>query len=115
MQSEITTELTATEAERKLAGGALLIDVRQPYEWEAGHIGGSVHIPLEELPARAAELDRDRVIVLGCRSGSRSGFATEALREAGFDAFNLSGGLLAWVDEGRAIEGTVAGPLPDGR
>jgi len=116
--SQATTELTPSEAEEKIAAGAQLIDVRQQYEWDAGHIDGAVHIPLEELPARSSELARDREVVVGCRSGSRSAFATAALREAGIDAFNLGGGLQAWVAEGKAIEppdGTVADPLPDGR
>ena len=117
-ETDATTELTPDEAEAKVGAGAQLIDVRQPYEWDAGHIDGAELVPLEELPAKAAELDRDREVVLQCRSGSRSAFATAALREAGFDAFNLAGGLQAWVEAGKAIEpadGTVADPLPDGR
>jgi rhodanese-related sulfurtransferase len=77
-----------------------------------------VHIPLEQLPGRAAELDRDRPVVFQCRTGSRSSFATAAFREAGFEAYNLAGGLEAWVEAGRPIEpedGEVAGPLLDGR
>jgi rhodanese-related sulfurtransferase len=92
--------------------------VRQGYEWEAGRIAGAAHIPLEDLPARAGELDRGRPVVFQCRTGSRSSFATQAFREAGFDAYNLAGGLEAWVEAGKPIEpedGAVAGPLPDGR
>lgn len=116
--TETTTELNPAEAESKIGDGAQLIDVRQRYEWDAGRIDGAVHVPLEELPAKAAELDRDREVVVQCRSGSRSAFAVAALREAGFDAFNLAGGLQAWVADGKPIEpedGTVADPLPDGR
>ncbi len=99
-----------------IAAGAQLVDVRQDYEWEAGHIEGATHVPLEQLPSRAGDLDRDRPVVFQCRSGSRSALATSAFREAGYEAFNLSGGLLAWVEEGRRIEpagGEVAGPRPD--
>lgn len=113
-----STDLAPDEAEAKLAAGAQLIDVRQSYEWDAGHIDGAVHIPLEEMPVRASGLDRDREIVVACRTGSRSSFATAALREAGFAAFNLGGGLRAWVEAGKEIEpadGVVADPLPDGR
>lgn len=101
-----------------LADGAQLVDIRQAYEWDAGHIDVAAHIPLEELPARASGLDRERPIVFQCRSGSRSSFATSAFREAGFDAYNLAGGLLAWVETGKPLEpadGEVADPLPDGR
>jgi rhodanese-related sulfurtransferase len=117
-ETETTTEITPDEAEAKVAAGAQLLDVRQTYEWDQGHIEGAEHVPLENLPAKAGELDRDREVVLQCRSGSRSAFATAALREAGFEAFNLAGGLQAWVEQGKSIEpadGKVADPLPDGR
>ncbi len=114
--TETATDLSPAAASEKVAAGAQLVDVRQDYEWEAGHIPGATHIPLEQLPARAGELDRDRPIVFQCRSGNRSGLAAEAFRAAGHEAFNLEGGLLAWVEEGREVEpdrGEVAGPRPD--
>jgi len=113
---DTSTDIGPAAAAEKVGAGAQLVDVRQDYEWEAGHIEGATHIPLEQLPARAAELDRDRPIVFQCRSGSRSALATQAFNESGFDAFNLAGGLIAWVEEGREIEpdgGEVAGPRPD--
>lgn len=115
-ETETSTELSPAGAAERLRAGAQLVDVRQAYEWEAGHIEGAVHIPLEQLPARADELDRERPIVFGCRSGSRSGLATQAFRESGYEAFNLAGGLLAWVEDDKKIEpvdGEVAGPRPD--
>ena len=115
---ETGTEISPERAAAMIAEGAQLVDVRQDYEWDAGHITDAVHIPLEQLPGRSTELDRERAIVFQCRSGSRSSFATSAFREAGFDAFNLAGGLQAWVDAGKPIEpagGEVADPLPDGR
>ena len=60
--------------------------MRVGHEWEAGHIAGAAHLPLEELPERIAELDRERPVVLYCRGGTRSTMATEALTAAGFDA-----------------------------
>ncbi len=110
------TEISSERASELIAAGAQLVDVRQDYEWEAGHIKEATHIVLETLPSRAEELDRDRPIVFACRTGSRSSFATAAFREAGFEAYNLSGGLEEWVQEGREIEpadGEVAGPRPD--
>jgi rhodanese-related sulfurtransferase len=110
------TEISPERASELIAGGAQLVDVRQDYEWEAGHIKEASHIVLESLPARAEELDRERPIVFACRTGSRSSFATTAFREAGFEAYNLAGGLVEWVEEGREIEpadGEVAGPRPD--
>lgn len=117
-ETETIIDIDADAAETKLGAGAQLVDVRQDYEWEAGRIDGAAHIPLEQLPGRADELDRDRPVVFQCRTGSRSSFAAQAFREAGFEAYNLAGGLEAWVESGKPIEptdGEVAGPLPDGR
>jgi rhodanese-related sulfurtransferase len=83
--------------------GALILDVREQDEWDAGHIGGAVHIPLADVPARLDEVpDDDRLIVV-CRSGGRSARAVAWLGENGYDAANLEGGMGAWVDAGRPI------------
>jgi rhodanese-related sulfurtransferase len=114
--TDTKTDLSPAEASDKVAGGAQLIDVRQDYEWEAGHIDGAVHIPLEQLPAESARIDRERAIVFQCRTGSRSAFAADLFRQSGYDAYNLDGGLQAWVAEDREIvpaDGTVADPSPD--
>ena len=98
------------------AGEAQLVDVRQQSEWDAGRIAGAVHIPLETLPAAAAQIDRDRPVVFSCRVGSRSAMATAAFRESGFEAYSLAGGIEAWVASGRPIEpdgGSVVAPTPD--
>lgn len=76
----------------------VLLDVREPTEWQAGHVDGSVHIPLQELGARQDEIPADAPIVCVCRSGQRSAMVTGALTRAGYDAHNLEGGLLAWVE-----------------
>ncbi len=80
-----------------------VIDVREPYEREAGHIEGSRHIELNALSEQAASLDRERPIVFYCRVGARSTMAAQALRAAGFEAYSLDGGLLRWAAEGRAL------------
>jgi rhodanese-related sulfurtransferase len=85
-------------------GGAQLVDVREPYEHEAGRIAGSLHIELQELPQQAASLDHERPILFYCRSGSRSALAADAFAASGFDARNLDGGLEAWVAAGLPIE-----------
>ncbi len=99
-----------------LAEGAQLVDVREDYEWRSGHIAGAVHVPMGELPSARERIDRDRPVIFQCRSGSRSGMAAQAFREAGYEAFNLAGGIIAWIDEGHAVEprdGEVAEALPD--
>ncbi|HEV7210019.1 MAG TPA: rhodanese-like domain-containing protein [Mycobacteriales bacterium] len=90
--------------------GALLLDVREPAEWAAGHAPSAVHIPLGELPARLAELPRDRLVVAVCRGGGRSAKATSFLREAGIDAHNFDGGMKAWAAAGSPMEADGAAP-----
>ncbi len=77
-------------------GGVQLIDVRQSYEHEAGHIPGSRLIELTEIPTQAQTIDRDTPVILYCRAGGRSAMATEALLQAGYDAHNMLGGMLEW-------------------
>jgi rhodanese-related sulfurtransferase len=91
-------------AELHESGAVQLIDVRQPHEHEAGRIAGTRLIELSDLPLRAAEIDRDRPVVFYCRSGARSAMATEAFRNAGFDAHNMAGGLLEWHALGLPLE-----------
>lgn len=73
-----------------------ILDVREPYEWEAGHIEGADHIPMGELAARQEEIAKDRKVVCVCRSGARSGQVADALVRAGYDAENMVGGMQAW-------------------
>jgi hydroxyacylglutathione hydrolase/adenylyltransferase/sulfurtransferase len=80
-----------------------LIDVRESYERDAGHIAGSRHIELLNLSAEAATIERERPVVFYCRVGARSEMAAQALRTAGFEAYSMSGGLLRWAREQRAL------------
>ena len=90
-------------AELLRAAEVELIDVREPYEREAGRIEGSRHIELERLASAAETIPRDRPVVFQCRLGARSGLAARAFRSTGYDAYNLSGGILAWVAAGLPI------------
>ena len=81
-----------------------LIDVRQTDEYEAGHIAGSRLIELADLPLQADTIERDRPVILYCRSGGRSAMATDALLQAGYDAHNMSGGMLEWHAAGLRME-----------
>ena len=90
-----------------------LIDVRLDEEWEAGHIAGALHIPLDSLSARAAEIDRSEPVVLYCRSGDRSGGAADALAASGWEVQSIEGGLEAWVEKGLPLKpdgGDVVAP-----
>lgn len=99
-------------------GSVQVLDVRYPNEWEEGRIDGALHIPVDDLDERTDELDRGRPVVTVCRSGRRSERAATFLREEGFDAESLDGGMEAWHAAGldyRAGDGgpgTVAEPEP---
>jgi rhodanese-related sulfurtransferase len=88
-----------------------LLDVREPDEWEAGHAPGAVHIPLGDLGQRSGEVPSDQTIYVICRSGGRSGRATEALNNAGWQAVNVAGGMQRWAAEGRPMV-TDTGQIP---
>ncbi|MFQ5538479.1 MAG: molybdopterin-synthase adenylyltransferase MoeB [Gemmatimonadota bacterium] len=99
-------EVTPGEVEELLAGGgsALLLDVREPWEWEVSSLEteGAVLMPLGEVERRMDELPRDRPIVVYCRSGERSRDAARLLLKAGFaEVYNLRGGILAWARDVR--------------
>src|SRR5438270_175612 len=87
-------------AELLAAGEVQLIDVREPYERDAGYIDGSRHIELERLASKADSIDRETPVVFQCRAGVRSAMATQAFRASGWEAYNLAGGIQAWHDRG---------------
>ena len=98
-------ELTPTQVKEALDHGDIeLVDVREPYEWEAGRIPGAVHIEIERLAARADEIPTNKVVVFQCRLGLRSAMAMQAFRASGWDAYHLGGGIQRWADEGLPLE-----------
>jgi molybdopterin-guanine dinucleotide biosynthesis protein A/rhodanese-related sulfurtransferase len=102
-------EIDVDELARRRAGGAYVLDVRQPEEYEVAHVPGSVLIPLDQLGERQGELPGGPLLVI-CRSGARSAAAVRALQAAGYDATNVAGGMLAWLDAGEDVdEGPAAG------
>lgn len=97
-------EIAPAEAYARQQRGALVIDVREPHEWNAGHIPGARLVPLAELPRRLTEFDPNQEIVLVCRSGNRSAQATLMLQRAGFTRVaNLAGGMIAWTRAGLPV------------
>jgi rhodanese-related sulfurtransferase len=107
-------EYTPRQVSDLLASGEIqLIDVRAPHEHEAGRIAGGRLIELSRLSEQASEIDQSRPVVFYCRSGGRSAMATEAFLKAGYDAHNMTGGLLEWDADGLPLEpadGHVADP-----
>jgi rhodanese-related sulfurtransferase len=102
---ELSPEIAAEMLAR---GDAQLVDVREPYEHEAGRISGARHVELAALAAEADTIDRERPVIFYCRVGARSAMAAQAFASAGWDAWNLSGGIVSWVVAGLPIEGQVA-------
>jgi hydroxyacylglutathione hydrolase/adenylyltransferase/sulfurtransferase len=98
--SDPDIEITPGDAAKALEGGtATVIDVREPYEREAGHIEGTHHIELERLASKAETIDRDKPVIFICRLGSRSLMAAQAFRRAGYDAYSMAGGITAWHEQ----------------
>jgi len=85
-----------------LPDGVTVVDVREPGEWQAGHIDGALHIPLQELPSRVGELPEGQLLVV-CKVGGRSAQAVGYLSQQGHEAVNLDGGLLDWEAAGRSL------------
>lgn len=90
--------ISPAELNEKLKNGKkpIVLDVRQPHEFNQNHINGATLIPLGELSSRLNELPKDKEIICVCQSGNRSGSATKILLNAGYNAINLKGGMLAW-------------------
>ena len=83
-----------------LPADAVMLDVREPDEWAAGHAPAATWIPMGDLQDRVGELPRDRRILAVCRSGARSAAVVAALIGAGFDAANVAGGMQSWARSG---------------
>lgn len=95
--------VTVAQVPDPLPEDVQVLDVREPQEWEAGHIAGALHVPLRELPNRTDEVPADEQLLVVCKIGGRSAQAVAYLSQLGRDAVNLSGGLIDWVDAGREL------------
>ena len=89
----------------EIADDAVMVDVREPHEWAAGHAPNAILIPLGDLPHRLDELpDTDPApVAITCRSGNRSGRAVAWLSQQGFDVANLDGGMKGWHAAGKPV------------
>ena len=109
------TEVAPARAIELIDAGAVLIDVRRPYEYEGGRLARSRNIEMNELSAAADSIPRDRPVLFYCRSGNRSGMAAQAFREAAMTRTTSPGGIEAWAAEGQPLEpdeGEVRKPRP---
>ncbi len=101
-----SNSLTTQEAKELIETGEplVILDVRQPDEYRAGHIAGAKLIPLNELGGRIDELPKDKQILCVCASGARSSAATGQLSSAGFDVLNMRGGMSGWQRAGYPVK-----------
>lgn len=95
--------MDAAEAIELVRADAVLLDVREPQEWRAGHAPLATHIPLGRVATAGSRLPRAGTVIVVCRSGSRASGAVRQLRTAGVNAVNLRGGMLAWERAGGAV------------
>ena len=94
-----------TVAEIKDWEDVLVLDVREQWEYDAGHIPGVRLMPMGEIPGRMSEIPTDQTVILTCRSGNRSGQVADFLRQQGYDnVHNMTGGILAWESAGLDVE-----------
>jgi hydroxyacylglutathione hydrolase/adenylyltransferase/sulfurtransferase len=91
-------------APRDVTPDAQVIDVREDYEYDAGHIPGARHVDVNDLNGVVESLDRSKPVVFYCRSGDRSTMPAQAFRASGWDAYAIEGGLAAWVEAGNSLE-----------
>jgi rhodanese-related sulfurtransferase len=96
-------KVSAAEARQLVDGGAVLLDVREKSEWNAGHAPQAAHLPLGRIDEAGRKVKQGRRVVVMCRSGNRSRSATKSLISMGYDAVNLSGGIGAWQRAGGAV------------
>ncbi len=108
--NDAAPQVSVDQARWMVAGGCLLLDVREPYEWQAGHAPQARHVPLGELAGTwLPQWSKRRVIVL-CRSGSRAADAVRILRSRGAEAYAVTGGMNAWSQAGGPVVSSGGAP-----
>ena len=94
----------------QLPTDAVILDVREDDEWQAGHAEGATHIPLGDLAQRLADVPEGSPVYVVCRSGGRSARATQWLNQNGFEAVNVDGGMKSWESSGRPLTAASGQP-----
>jgi rhodanese-related sulfurtransferase len=97
------SEIEVSALAERVAAGALVIDVREPNEYQAGHVPGAQLLPLAAVPDELARFNADGPTYVICRSGGRSMRACEIAADEGYDVVNVTGGTSAWIDSGRDV------------
>lgn len=99
------TQEALIERQQQADAALVVLDVRSPGEFAAGHVPGAINIPHDRIGERLAEVPRDKDVILYCQSGRRAGLAAQALVEQGYTRlFHLEGDIAAWKANGRPLE-----------
>jgi rhodanese-related sulfurtransferase len=103
--SGVPEEVSPADARAAVDGGALLLDVREDWEWNEHHVAGALHIPMQQVPSRLPEIPEDRDVYVYCKMGGRSARVADYLRRHGRERVaNVSGGIDAWMEAGLPVE-----------
>jgi rhodanese-related sulfurtransferase len=105
-----TPEVSPAEAVELVRDGAVLLDVREQDEWDAGHAPQARHLAMSELNSRAGELPQDIPLLCICHVGGRSSVVADALNQAGWRAMNVTGGMRAWQAAGLPVVDVAGNP-----
>lgn len=103
MTNSNSESVPVAEVPAEFSDAVVLLDIREDDEWEQGHAPGAVHIPMADVPARLEEIDMDADLFVVCRQGGRSIRVVQYLNQVGFEAVNVSGGMVAWQKAGRPL------------
>ena len=96
-------EVTIEELANAISHNGFVLDVREGYEWEEGHVPNAHHIPMNEVPNQLDKLDDGARIFVICRSGKRSMTIADFLSDKGYDVVSVAGGTVAWSESGREL------------
>jgi rhodanese-related sulfurtransferase len=103
MDDADVTQADIGDVPQTFGESVVLLDVREDDEWQRGHAAGAQHIPMGDVPARIAEIDRDATLFVVCHVGGRSQRVAQYLARNGYRPINVSGGMLAWAGAGRPV------------
>ena len=96
-------EVSINDLENAIAGGGFVVDVREDWEFQAGHVPNAKHIPLNTIPDRLAEIPKDQPVWVICQAGGRSMTAANYLEAQGYDVVSVAGGTGSWIQSGKEV------------
>ena len=96
-------EVSVDQLEQAIAGGEYVVDVRESFEFEDGHVPQAKHIPLNSIPDNLSDFPKDKKVWIICASGGRSMTAANYLEQQGYDCVSVAGGTIAWIGSGKTV------------